>query len=323
MAWKASRAALPLTAKLARRETPAVAYEIESEFLAGARLTDSQPGVKRFTMAGLKPGLLQVSATETNIAGAGEVNQSIEKLHRVLGNGGKWGLLVPDAVARFSMLRFETLPAKPAEVDALIRWRIRETLGFPPEQARLSYQVTEREGGRVELLVLAVKEDVLRQCEAAIEPYQRDSASLILPVTLPLLALLPESQPGGQILTHVYSGCVTHAVVEANRLRLWRSKALFRRETGFETEEILSEAARAAASARDRLGIQIERAWTCFRAATDALSQGLSRVLGLPAESLPISVQTGTILREEEKQMFQSFGAPLAALVAGRGSTPS
>ncbi len=324
MGWKANRGvpAGSLATKPSRQETPTLVYEVESEFLAGARLSVSPAGVRRFAMAGLGPGHLQVSATEMNIRSSEEVDRSAGKLRRVLGKGGRWGLLIPDAVARLSVLHFETLPAKAAEVDALLRWRIRETLGFPPGQARLSYQITQREAGGVELLVVAVKDDVLRQYEATLEPYQRDSASLILPVTLPLLALLPESQPGAQLLTHVYSGCVTHAVVEGSRLRLWRSRPPLQREPGFELEEILSEAARAAASARDRLGIQIERAWCCVRAATDGsnLSQGLSSILGMPVECLSLGAQAGAMLSTEEKEGFQPLGAPLAAIIVNSGA---
>src|SRR5579875_1652348 len=265
------------------REMPTVVYEIQSEFVVGARLLGSPAGVRRMVMARLSPGLLQPSSTQSNISDTGELGRSLGKLRGTLGNGARWGLLVPDAVARINVLRFETLPEKPAEVEALLRWRIRESLGFPPEEARLTYQVTQREAGSIELLVVAVKDGVLSQYEAACEPLQRDSASLILPVTLPLLALLPESEPAGQLLTHAYSGCVTHAVVEGNRLRFWRSRPLAEREPEAQAEEVLAEAARAVASARDRVGIQVGRAWHCIRTdASEALSQRLSSLLGMP-----------------------------------------
>ncbi len=301
---------------------PTVVYEIESEFVVGARLSGSPAGVRRMAMAGLIPGLLQPSSTQSNISDSGELGRSLGKLRGTLGNGGRWGLLVPDAVARVNVLRFDTLPEKTAEVEALLRWRIRESLGFPPEEARLTYQVTQREAGSIELLVVAVKDGVLAQYEAALEPFQRDSALLILPVTLPLLALLPESEPACQLLTHVYSGCVTHTVVEGNRLRFWRSRPLAQREPGAQVEEVLSEAARAVASARDRLGIQVGRAWHCIRTdASEALSQGLSRVLGMPVESLPLAAQLEAPLSAEEKRLFRPFGAPLAAIITNNGVT--
>ncbi|MGH9356274.1 MAG: hypothetical protein ACRD10_09110, partial [Terriglobia bacterium] len=215
------------------------------------------------------------------------------------------------------IVRFESLPEKTAELETLLRWRIRETLGFPAEQARLAYQVTQRKTDGTELMVVAVKEDVLAQYEAALDPHQRESASLILPVTVPLLALLPEQEARGQILTHVYSGCVTHAIVEGARLRFWRSRLLGQGETGL-VEEVLSEAARAVASARDRLGIEIGRAWGCIRATEgrETLSQSLSTVLGMKPQDLPISPGLDAQLSAEEKRLFRPFGAPLGAIVA-------
>lgn len=319
MKW--NKAALTLSSSYATkqgaREMPTVVYEVEPEFVAGARLSGSPAGLRRMAMAEVIPGLVQPSATQMNISDAGELSRSLGKLRGTVGNGGRWGLLIPDAVARVNLLRFETLPSKTAEVEALLRWRIRESLGFPPEQARLAYQTTQRGPGGVELLAVAVKDDVAAQYEAALEPHQRDSASLILPVTLPLLALLPEPEPAGQLLTHVYSGCVTHAVIEGDQLRFWRSRLLAQHEADLQVEEVLSEAARAVASARDRLGIQIGRAWRCVRtAASEALSQGLSRVLGMEAENLPLGDRLDALLSAEEKLLFRPFGAPLAAIVA-------
>ena len=323
MKWK--RTARVLSGSFAMKQDsggmPTVVYEVESEFVAGARLSGSPAGVRRMTRAGLSAGLLQPSPTQPNLSDTREVGRCLGKLRETLGNGGRWGLLIPDAAARVNILRFETLPAKSAEVESLLRWRIRESLGFAPGEARLSYQVTHREAESVEMLIVAVRDSVLAQYEAALEPHQRTSASLILPVTLPLLALLPDAEPQGQLLTHVYSGCVTHTVVEGNRLRFWRTRLLAQGQPGSEVEEVLSEAARAVASARDRLGIHVVRAWHCLRTEDrEALSQGLSRVLGMQAESLPPCAQLDAAPGAEEEALSLPFGAPLGAVIASHGA---
>ena len=47
-------------------------------------------------------------------------------------------LVVPDAVARVSILRFETLPARAEDLAELVKWQIRRTVPFRLEEAQLA-----------------------------------------------------------------------------------------------------------------------------------------------------------------------------------------
>ncbi|HEX5482353.1 MAG TPA: hypothetical protein VFZ08_06975, partial [Terriglobia bacterium] len=244
---------------------------------------------------------------------------SLAAAFKAIGNGGgRCGLLLPDLAMRVNVLNFETLPQKSKEREALIRWRIKESLGFAPEESRISWQVLHTQPGLIELLVVAAKNDVLAEYEAALD--SRSGISLILPVTCALLPLLPDTERGGQILTHVCSGGVTHAVVEGKRLRLWRSRRLAQPELDGGAAEVISEAARAAASARDRLKLQITKAWLCTRPLRgDEFRNALERELGLPVENLAWDGNLGNALDPGEKPLFHPFGAPVAGLIANSG----
>lgn len=301
---------------------PPVILEIEPDFVVGARITRaSPPGVRRMAIESLDSGVLEPSPTQANINKPELLGHALRAVTRTIHNGGgRLGLLLPDAVARVSIVNFETLPAKKTELAALLNWRIKESLGFAPEEAQLSWQITHNEAGLVELLVVAVKRDVLRQYEAALKTLGAVPI-LVLPVSLALLALLHGDEPDVQLLTHVCSGWVTHAVVERNRLRLWRNRRLSGPAGGSGTSEVLSEAARAAASVRDRLGLEIKRAWCSSRpAAGDGLAEDLSRALGFPVENLSLAESFGSSLGSEERPLFAPFGAPLAGLIANSGS---
>ncbi len=298
---------------------PSVVYEIEPHFAMAARLSASPAGVCRMAAVDLPAGLVQPSPVQANIGDAKELGHAVRSLRKSVGRRRPWALMVPDAVARVNIISFETLPAKAAELQALLRWKIRDTLGFAPEEARLSHQVTHRGPGEIEMLVTAVKEDVRRQYEEAVD--SRNDASLMLPVTLALLTLLPETEPGGQLLTHVCSGWVTNAVVEGNRLRFWRNRALAGSEAdGDAPQAAAAEASRAAASVRDRWGIEIRQAWCCARPeGSDALRRCMSEALGIEAEVIVARERFSAGLRAKDKPLFQPLGAPVDAVIAATG----
>jgi len=321
MDQKGSQQKLPaFISRESRRSLPAGVVEIESEFVVGARWGGgASAGLRRMAVAGLQPGVLDPSPAQSNVKQPGELSQALEKISKAVGNGGgRYGLLIPDAVVRVSVLNFEALPAKAKELEALIRWKVKDSLGFPADAAHLSYQVIHQETSRIELLVVAVNQVVLAEYESLLDSFH-GRAFLILPASMALLPLLSETETGGQLLTHICSGYVTHVVVEGRRLRLWRSRRLAWPE-GDQAAEIVSEAARAAASARDRMGVEITRVWCCARPATsDRFNRALSEALGLPVEDLPCDANLDRFLGPEERPLFAPFGAPLAGLAANCG----
>ncbi|MGH9357152.1 MAG: hypothetical protein ACRD10_13570, partial [Terriglobia bacterium] len=91
MEWKKASGALTGLFTGSRGGMPAVVYEIERGFVAGARLSGSPAGVRRMAMAELAPGLLHPSTTQMNVQAAEEVGRSLGNLRSILGNGGRWG----------------------------------------------------------------------------------------------------------------------------------------------------------------------------------------------------------------------------------------
>lgn len=298
---------------------PASVIEIEPGFVLAARLSGPpKRGVRRLAVESLDAGVVEPSPSQPNVGKAEMLGRAIKAASNAVGNGGgRTALLLPDAAVRVSILEFETLPPKKKEMEALVRWKIKDSLGFPVEEARMAYQATHRAPGSIELLAIAVKTAVLAQYEAAMESV-RGGPSVVLPATAALLPLLPESEPGAQLLTHVCAGWVTHAVVEGSRLRFWRSRQLAQ---GPGMAEVISEAARAAASARDRMGLEIARAWFCSRPPLgDGLRDALHKALGTAVEHLPLDENFEAGLRVAEKPLYGSFAAPLAGLIVNAGS---
>jgi hypothetical protein len=301
---------------------PSGVVEIQSEFVIGARIKGSKhPALKLMELAALDSGIVNPSPTQVNMSKTGDLGMKLRAISRTVKGKRRLGLLLPDGVVRVSILAFETLPSKVQEREALLRWRVKDGLGFPPEQATLSYQVTPIDDRLIEVLLIAVKTEILLQYLAALHTI-RAGATWILPVTMALLPLLPEAEPGGQLLIHVHSGWVTCAVVTGDRLRFWRTRRLERSGSDSTIDEVVSEAARASASVRDRIGIDAKRVWYCARPGIeDGLQAPLERVTNCPASSLPLNNLAPVSLGSEQQKIFELFGAPVAGLVANGGGS--
>jgi type IV pilus assembly protein PilM len=69
-------------------------------------------------------------------------------------------LILPDSVAKVSILRFEKIPAKEQELDQLIKWQMRKAAPFRIEDGQVSWAESAAlpGGGREYLVVLARRE---------------------------------------------------------------------------------------------------------------------------------------------------------------------
>jgi hypothetical protein len=256
------------------------------------------------------------SPNKANFPNGAAVRQAVSEVCERVGNGGgRMGLLLPDVSARVALLQFETLPDNRRDAEALVRWKMREYLPYPPEEARLSYQILGKPADQLELLAVAVRSSVLAEFEAAIEGIDRGGPALILPSTVALLPLLPEDA-GGQFLVHLCPGSLTAVVMASNTVRYWRTRQLVGDAASI-SEEVGREAARVLATCQDNLGVQVENVWYCARPpAAGELEAALERALGRTLSSLPIkSLPTGG-LPSGQGEIFEKFGVPFAGLLA-------
>jgi type IV pilus assembly protein PilM len=81
-------------------------------------------------------------------------------------------LVLPDSVAKVSLIRFEKVPAKAQDLEQLMRWQVRKSAPFRIEDAQISWQPSlALPGGGREYLVTVARRDIIhgyeRACEAA------------------------------------------------------------------------------------------------------------------------------------------------------------
>lgn len=302
---------------------PEVIFEIQPGFVAGARLNNSARGprqVQRVGQSDLASGALQVLFNRPNISDLAEIQRAIRDVANVVGNGNRRiGLLIPDGIARVGMLSFETLPDNQKEAEALVRWKMKDMLPFPAEEARTSYQVLRRGQSSIELLAAAIKASVLSEYESALEPIDI-SPALILPATLALLPMLPKEDATGQLLVHVCCGWMTAVVVLGAEVCLWRVRRLGQGETTDLASEVAPEIARVLAGSGDYLKVAISQIWLCVRPPDNPeLIPELTRKISREVKPLVPQENLAAGLPPEERALFERFGASVAGLVYNAG----
>lgn len=319
MSWNflKNRSWLGSDAGQARFVSPALVLEIEPGFVVGARLDSSGRSLRRIAMRGLEPQTINPLPNGPNITNSEQLRRALTGVAEVIGNGNRrLGLLLPDGSVRVTILKFETLSGDSQEVEALVRWRMKENLPYPPEEAKLSYQFLWSEPGDVGLLGVAAKSTMLAEYEEALG-LKNGGPELILPSTVALLPLVPESEGEAQLLVHVCSGWVTAVLIKGSRVLSWRTKALDNAAPEDLGKDLASEVNRILASSRDRLQIEVERLWLCARPpATPELATELSRAILKEVRNLEPHAGLAATLPASERAVFDSVGAPVAGLIS-------
>jgi len=297
---------------------PTVVLDMQPGFVAGAKLDRKSRQVRRVAVRQLEAGALEPLASRPNLAKQEVVRRAIREVLETVGDGGgRLGILLPDPAVRVAILRFETLSSHREEAEALVRWKMGSILSFPPEEARVSYQLLSKGEQSVELLAMAVRNSIVAEYEAAFGDV-RAGPALVLPATAALLPLLPAGYQGSQVLVHVCSGSVTSVVVVGDGISFWRNRQL-ERVTAAEDEEVVSEFARVVAACRDHLKSEIEDLFIYVRPpASSSLEKEIGRVTGRRVQHLSSSVPPSQNLSPAEKKTLEGFGLTFAGLLANR-----
>jgi type IV pilus assembly protein PilM len=148
---------------------PAVGVEIASGRVTVVRLLpgSSPATVGSATVEPLPPGAVVPALNDANILDPPAVTEAVRNaLERTGARRKRAVLVVPDSVAKVSLLRFEKVPARQSDLIELIRWQVRKTVPFRVEDAQLTFApaATAPDGSR-EFVVVLARRDVVAEYE--------------------------------------------------------------------------------------------------------------------------------------------------------------
>ena len=214
-------------------QTPApdVAVEIDHSHVAAARLAwrGAQAVITAHASMPLEPGLVTPGLAALNIADVPAVSQVVAQVLAQLGGSkpSRVSLIVPDTVAKVSLLKLEKVPARSADLQEIVRWQVRKTAPFPVEQAVLSISPGARatDGGN-EFVVALSRADVIHQYEQACLMAGAHAGLVDLSTFGVINSIIAStSAPEGDwLLVHVTDAYLTLAVVRDHTLLFFRNR---------------------------------------------------------------------------------------------------
>ena len=216
---------------LFQTSAPDVAIEIDHAHIAAARLSwrGRDAVISAHATEALPAGLVTPGLAALNISDVPVLAQAIGRvLGQLGGRPSRVSLLVPDTVAKVSLLKLEKVPSKTADLHEIVKWQVRKTSPFPVDQAVLSISPGARGAdGAAEFVVALSRADVIHQYEQACT-MAGAHAGLVDLSTFGVLnsVMASAAAPGGDwLLVHVTSTYLSLAVVRDNALLFFRNRS--------------------------------------------------------------------------------------------------
>jgi Tfp pilus assembly PilM family ATPase len=300
---------------------PTVAIEVAARRVTVASVSASggrgRAVVSAHASAPLPDGAVVPALSGRNLPGRDEI---LAALRRALDQAGlrsarRAALIVPDTVARVSLVDLEEVPARPADLDRLLRWQLRKSLPFPIDEARMSHLVAHADAGRVTLAVVLARRDVLAEYESLAANLDIQAGIVDLASFNVANAVLSSGVPSGDsLLVCLAPEATTLLILRGEQLMFYRHRAT----AG--DEPISTLVHQAAMFHVDRLaGTTFDRVWLAGVSENPGevtrFSAEIAERLGVPVEPVDVrklaSFKTATLTPAEIDSLAASVGVIL------------
>ncbi|MGD0270270.1 MAG: hypothetical protein ABSB14_14485, partial [Candidatus Sulfotelmatobacter sp.] len=199
---------------------PKLACEIAADRVLVGRLSDDGRSLAACAARELAPGCVVPDLVEGNLRQRDAVKAAIEEaLESVAGRTHDVIAVVPDAAVRVVLLEFDTLPTDSEEAANVVRFRLKKSLPFDVDKARVSYHAQKSKDG-VRVVAAVAVASVVEEYEAAF----RDagfSPGVILPSMLAALGAAEGERP--TLVVKVDARTTSIAILNGDQLQLFRT----------------------------------------------------------------------------------------------------
>jgi type IV pilus assembly protein PilM len=119
---------------------PRLACEIAADRVLVGRLAEDRRSLEACAARELAPGSVIPDLVEGNLRQRDAVTAAVQSaLGSVAGRSHDLIAIVPDAAVRVVLLEFDALPSDPEEAVGVVRFRMKKSLPFDVDKARVSY----------------------------------------------------------------------------------------------------------------------------------------------------------------------------------------
>ena len=233
---------------------PSTAVEISSDRVTAVSLAETSGSavVSAHASEILPPGAVEPLLNAPNVHDQAALAGALSSVLGPLGpRGRRVALVLPDTIAKVSIVRFEKIPQKAQDLEQLIRWQVRKSAPFRIEDAQVSWQagMTPPGGGR-EYIVTIARRDIIEAYERACEAAGVHAGIVDIATPNVINAVLAGTDGGAAdwLLVHVAADSATLAVVRGGDLVFFRNRA------GAEPGDLADLVHQTAMYHEDRLG---------------------------------------------------------------------
>jgi type IV pilus assembly protein PilM len=155
-----------------RTTPPVVAVEIAPSRVTAVAVSGSGADVKlgAWAVEPLPEGCLVPSLTSSNVVKPAEVVSALRAALERLGQRPKRvALVIPDAAAKVSLVRFKDVPSRAADLEGLVKFQIRKAAPFRVEDSQVSFAPGDRSPEGQEYVVVQARRDIVAEYEQVCE----------------------------------------------------------------------------------------------------------------------------------------------------------
>ena len=209
-----------MSAKVNSGSKPRLACEVAADRVLAGRLSDSGDVVAECASHELAPGSVVPDLIDPNLRLRSTVYKTIEDtLSRVGGRSRDVIAVLPDAAVRVVLLDFDALPTNRDEAEGVVRFRLKKSLPFDVDKAKVSYHA-QVSGGNVRVIAAVALSTVIEDYEAAFREAGY-SPGIILPSML--AALGAANTTGPTLVIKVDARTTSIAILDQQQLLLFRT----------------------------------------------------------------------------------------------------
>jgi len=268
---------------------PRLACEIATDRVLAGRLAEHGGHLEACAVRELAPGSVVPDLVENNLRQRSVVQAGIEAaLSSVAGRSRDVIAIVPDAAVRVMLVDFDTLPSDTEEAVGVVRFRLKKSLPFDVEKAKVSYH-TQKSNDGVRVVAAVALASVIEDYEAAFQQAGFE-AGVVLPSMLAALGAADGQRP--TLIVKVDAHTTSIAILNEHRLQLFRTLENTRGVT-ITGEQMAEEVYPSVVFFQDTYHLNIEHIYIAGLAESTSVAAALKAQTGAEVQELVASSQLG------------------------------
>ncbi len=268
---------------------PKLACEIASDRILAGRIADGGSGLEACAARELAPGSVVPDLVENNLRQVEAVRNGIEEALGSVGTRSKDVIaIVPDATVRVVLIDFDTLPSDSEEAAGVVRFRLKKSLPFDVDKAKVSYHA-QKSGEGVKVVAAVALASVIEDYENAFRE-AGFTPGVVLPSMLAALGAADGKKP--TLVVKVDTRTTSIAILNEEQLQLFRTLENARGVT-ISGEQLAEEVYPSVVFFQDTYHLNIERIYISGLADSGSAVPALQAQTGAEVQELVASSQLG------------------------------